>query len=419
MPVITYFWLIRHYGVNAIWYDQWDNIRTVSDPSLGNLWAPDNENRIFFPNLVAVLLAHVDHLNVVHEEFLGATLLVAATAFFVFAHKRRAPSTPWLLYCPVVIVMFYFGQTSNTLYGFQLSWFMVLVSLAGALFLLDVHDLDWWLGAAIACGIIGTFSSLEGLFIWPTGLVLLWIRRKPRTVFLVWIGSGVASGALYFYNYHPYVAGANNSYVLTHPVAGVEFFFSAVGDVLGEALPFVGHNVPVLVFGVALFVLAVWVLVFYGFGRSSSGSAIGQALIIFGLLFALSVTIARTAFGLYAAGGSRYTTFDLLIPIGCYMTLLERPRGRISRQRGFVIGTRAAAVSALVIIVALGTRNGINEAREWHTLMAKAATVTIHIDHASNNEVEAALYPSPWVDIPFIRHEARIARQRDLSSYAS
>ena len=418
LPVVLYFWFIHNYGVNAVWFDQWDDIRVAADPSLGNLWALHNESRIFFPNLIMVALSRLDHLNVVHEEYLGALLLVGASALFILAHKRRAaPQTLWLLYCPVTIVMLYFGQVDNSLWGFQLGWLVSMTALAGSLFLLDVRHLEGWaLAGAIIFGIVGSFSSLQGLLIWPTGLILLWIRRRPSGVFVAWLVGAVLSTVLYFWDFNSTAAGSNG-YAFRHPVAAVEFFFSAIGDVVGEPLPYGGHNNAVLVLGVALVALAVWVLISYGFGESSQAAAIGQALICFGLLFALTITIGRTSSGLYSAGGTRYTTFDLLGPIGCYLALLERAPRRFWLSRRALM---AVTGCALVIVMVLGTKNGINGARAWKASMVTDTRVTLNIDKESNRAVVAALFPAGRAaPVAFVRHEAKVARAHDWATYAN
>ena len=79
-----------------------------------------------------------------------------------------------------------------------------------------------------------------------------------------------------------------------------------------------------MAFGVVILVLAVLVLIKWGFRRDEhSGVPIGIALIVFGLLFALLFTEDRVIFGLQAAAQSRYTTNDLLVLAGIYMTTLS------------------------------------------------------------------------------------------------
>ena len=221
IPVLVYFWLIHHYSVNVISGDQWDNM-TVIRHSYSNLfdwsvyWAQHNEHRIFFPNLVVVLLSRTTHLNIQFEEYLSGLMLTVATAQIIWAHKRRSPSTPWLYYCPVGLLAFSVVQFGNTLWGFQMSWFLVLLALTTALFLLDRAILGWLtLIGAIAAGVVGSFSSFQGLLIWPTGLVLLVIRRRAWPLAGAWALAGVGSIAFYFYDYTDYTTW----YAWEHPLA--------------------------------------------------------------------------------------------------------------------------------------------------------------------------------------------------------
>ena len=130
IPVIAYFWFLQHFALNVIFRDQWSDIYMVNHDWLGNLWAQHDVHRIFFPNLVVIALATYTHLNVVLEEFVSAGCLVAAAALFVLSHRRWAPKTPWLFYVPLVAVLFSLNQVQDTLWGFQLAWYMVLLSLA-------------------------------------------------------------------------------------------------------------------------------------------------------------------------------------------------------------------------------------------------------------------------------------------------
>jgi len=170
-PVILYFWFIHNYGVNWLHADQWYDIKLIRSwfsghLTLGELWAQHAENRIFFQNLLTLLLARTTHFNVVDEEYLGAAMLVGATALLILAHRRRSISVPWLAYCPVAFVMLSIAQWGCALYGFELGWFMVMLALASSLYLLDRSELTRSVMAgAVVAAVVGSFSSLQGLFI--------------------------------------------------------------------------------------------------------------------------------------------------------------------------------------------------------------------------------------------------------------
>jgi hypothetical protein len=452
LPVIAYFWLIHHYGVNAIWYDQWDDINVIAHPTLSNIWAQHNEDRIVFPNLIVLALAHTTHFNVHIEDYLNGVLLTASATLLVMTHKRRSPATPWLFYVPVAVVMFSFVQVGNTLFGFQLAWYLVMLTLAGTLYLLDKPELSWLiLIGAIGIAVVGSLSSLQGLLIWPTGLILLFYRRRANRMLVAWIASAIATVLLYSYHFSSTVGETNNTYVFSHPVTSLEFFFSAIGDVVGEQLPYYGRNNVVIAFGVAIVAVAIWVMVIFGSRRNDSGSPIGVALTCFGLLFAVTITTGRTAYGLWYADSSRYSTFDLFILMGTYLTVLEaRPlrsplappgaataskdrsmtnapldRWAILRSRGgrlinqSVRFVRVFVVGSILVLATLGTRNGLSLADGWHGKLTAASNVTVNIKQAPNSLVSAVLYPLPLDAVGFVRRMARVVQTQGLSMFAT
>ncbi len=81
LPVCAYFWFIHQYGANVLWLDQFDDINLISHSyshtlGLSTLWAQHHESRIFFPNLIVLVLARTSQFNVLLEEYLGGLMLV-------------------------------------------------------------------------------------------------------------------------------------------------------------------------------------------------------------------------------------------------------------------------------------------------------------------------------------------------------
>ena len=410
--ISLYFWFIQHYSVNTIWVDQWSDIPLIrlayaGHLSLASLWTQHGENRNFFQNLITLLLAYSTHYNVVVEEYLSGVMAVGATAFFVLAHHRRSPSTPWVYYVPVALVMLSFVQEANTLFGYTLGWYIVLLALAGAVYLLDRPTLTWpTLVAGIVIAVVGSYSNLYGLLIWPAVLVLFFLRRRPRALVFTWVVSALVTGAVYFIGFDFQAARGNNGYVLSHPFSTIDFFFIALGDGLGIRWP--SRFYPdVAVLGFAIFAVSCWVLITYGRRRDeSSGSPVGVAMICFGLLFCAFMTLGRAWFGQVEAAWSRYTTYDLLVLVGCYVVVLNRPAqhaprgvqndGAIERSSGLPttdapgrtwhesarIGVVIFLTAAIGFQVLLGTVNGISQARAWYASQILAADLTVNIDKA-------------------------------------
>ena len=451
IPVMGYFWFLSRLSVDAIVGDQWGDVAVIQKSYVhffdwGSLWARRNESRVFFPNIIVVLLAHTVHFDVRIEEYLGALMLVAATVFLIWAHKRRSPSTPWLYYCPVVILVFSVVQYGNTLWGFQLAWFLVLLALATTVLLLDRITLNWiTLIGAVAAAVVGSFSLVQGLLIWPTGLVLLYFRRRPLPYVVVWIAAAVASTALYLYNYSS-AGSPYPQYAIRHPLAALKFFLFSIGDVIGNQATKGSANTFVVVFGLGIFILAVGTLLICGFRRDErGGSPIGVALIVFGLLFAAMITQGRSYYGYWGASWSRYTTFDLLILVGVYVALLGRkhvlptdqqgsrtpeeppvdsrwwPAGRVRdwSDRVALPIAQVVVVVAIAIQIPFGVRNGVQQASDWHAWQVKTAEVLRNIDHEPNSAVVFYLdIFLPQSSAHVIRDLARTLQEHRLSVFA-
>ncbi len=276
--------------------------------TFGQLWSLHNENRILFPNLIVLFLSRTTHFNVVIEEYIGSALLLASIALIVLAHRSRLRPVGWLVYCPVVIVMLSLTQYQNALWGFQLAWYLVLACFAVVLFLLDRKVISWpIIAVAIASGMVGSFSSLQGLIIWLAGLILLLLRHRNWAVISVWVVSAAATTIVYFIGFDSGVAGGAASYSLRHPLASMNFYFALLGDVLGFNVTHTGGTTLIIeLFGLIVLVCSGWAVVAYCRGRiAPEGGALAVSIISFGLVFAVFVTESRSVVGIDAASQVR------------------------------------------------------------------------------------------------------------------
>jgi hypothetical protein len=453
LPVTFYLWVVAHYSVNVIEGDQWDDVTVIRASyshliPWGALWAQHNENRIFFPNLLVIALSRTTHFDIRAEEWLSAALMLAGVTLLILTHKRRSPTVPWLYYCPAVIVMLSITQYGNMLWGFQMAWFLVFLALAATLFLLDRPTLTKiaFVGALLTA-VIGSFSSLQGLLIWPVGLVLLYHRRRSWPHWVVWLAVGVASIVLYFHHFNSHIASVGHrGWAFTHPWDSLRFFVFAIGDGFSIQVPAnndYGGYLGIVAFGVILVILGVLAIVTYGLRRDGArGSPIGVALICMGFLFAATITEGRDIFGYWAASASRYTTLDLLVPAGIYLTLLDRPTlwwrtsARVESpplaggvgppdagpgdprwiDRVALPVARALIIVMIVVQVAIAIPNGIKGARSNYVYQAQGAKVLRNINHAGNDELVFFLYV--FSNAEFIRHQALTLEQHHLSVFA-
>jgi hypothetical protein len=439
--VVGYLFFIHLQGVNVAYRDQWSDVQIIGSSysghlTFGQLWAQHNENRIFFPNLVVLALSRLVHFNIVIEEYISGVVLISSVALVVAAHRRRTPQIQWLFYIPVGLLMLSLVQYESTLWGFNLSYYMALGAALVALVLLDSTHPSWPIVVvAVGLGVVASYSSLQGLIVWPAGLILLLLRRRSPSLVVAWIACALVTTGLYFVSFSTTQAGAG-SYALHHPLASVRFFLALLGDVLGVPLHGAGGTSDAVEpLGLVILVASVWAIVSVCRGRiATSGGPLAVALISFGLLFAGLVTASRSAVGISAAGGSRYCTFDLVIVVGLYLIAVEEltvrrigvplTEMRSAEQRpARVLSNRAVAgfagVVAVVVClqVAVGTPEGLSSARTFHASQIQGARVLADINHYPDAFVASTL--GAYQSAAYIRSMARVLEQHHLSLFSS
>jgi hypothetical protein len=331
------------------------------------------------------------------------------------------------------------NQGTMTLWGFAISWYLEIFFLALSIFLLDRPTLSRLvLAGAIFAGAAGSFSSLEGLLIWPVGLLLLYHRSRDLRTVAAWIVSAVVITTAYFYRFDVSLTASDNGYDLHHPVLAIRFFFFAIGNVLGVPI----SNTPtpadygVLAVGAAIFAVACWVLI-VGIPRPAeqSGSSVGVALVLFGMLYTLGLTEGRTGSGL--ADLPRYAIFDLLMLAGCYLAVIDgsltrsrsiRPQlhvqrvttsGRTRKGNGGRQLLLPFVVLGLILVqICVGTYEAFAAADVWHSRELIVADVTANINRAPNGLVQNTI-GSLDQRAGFIRRMTHVASENHLSLFGT
>jgi hypothetical protein len=315
-PIALYFWFIAHYGVNVPYADTWNGtLPLLLDFARGHLtfaelWQPHNENRMLVPDLILVLLDSSTRMNQIIDMLVSGAMLVGAVTIFTWlaVHTLRIPLA-WAIPLPATLLAVI--QTQNALWAFQLAWALIILLTAIALALLELSKTRWLLFALACCAAaLASFSSLQGLIVWPIGLLygtaLGWRRGQAA----VWTALGIASLFLYVLHFGPVYPPARPSAIISQPVLALRFLLILIGS------PFVYHpfamGVLVLSFIVGSLALGVR-------RHTWTRLRLPLALITTAILFDLVVTQGRVSLGLGQATASRYTTYNLVLLSGAYL----------------------------------------------------------------------------------------------------
>lgn len=337
-PIAVAFAYVHEYGVNVVFRDQWEMVTLFRKSSSGtltvsDLWAQHNQHRSFFPRIAMLALGNFTRWNNIAEMYLILTCMLT-TLVAIFLAFKRSVGPRLFLFVPVAFLVFSLRQYWNMLLGYQLNFVFVSTFGVLALYFLYASGSEKYtrlaFSAALASATVAAFSAIQGLFVWPAGLVLLFIApmesRARRVLIGIWGVIGLGEWIAYFIDHETGAGPSPLLYTLSHPLMGVEHFVT----LLGGSLFAPQDRVFAFVSGLLLAgLVAVALLLTYKSGER--GSSFWIALLSFSLLTLVSITVGRAGLGIENALTSRYTTFSLLAVMGTYVMLAKLAIGERSR----------------------------------------------------------------------------------------
>src|SRR5829696_8704963 len=213
IPAALPYLYVRAFGVNVVFADAWDMVLVFHKFFSGrltfaDLYAQHNEHRMFFPKGAELLLGMLTRYNNVAEMYLIVSCFVVTAAVLLLAFRREI-GLPLIFFVPVALLIFSFRQYENMLFGFQINFAFTQTIGVLALYLLyaassnDTKRLAFV--AALGSATVASFSTAQGLLVWPAGLLGLLLgpaATSRKKVFVgIWGLVGVAEWVAYFVDY--------------------------------------------------------------------------------------------------------------------------------------------------------------------------------------------------------------------------
>jgi hypothetical protein len=395
-----YVTFVAVYGVNGLWFDDWGFVGIVHAAHTGHLslsllWTQHNENRMVIPYLAMLAIALPTHYDTKVMMLLDAVVFVATFGVWlaiVSSFCQRKVTLPLVAVCGVV--WFSLADWQNALWGFQLAWYLILGALMAMLLLLlnrspDRTELGRLIGAVVVAA-VASYSSAQGLLLWPVGLICLaWGWRGPRRSSArfeapIWVGAGAVATAIYFVDYSG--NGFSPDVLIDSPRLVVDSVLANIGNVFPSASPLLGvHEVLGAVLLVATGVVSYLSL---RDPKLEPRGALPLCLLVFALLFDVSVTTDRLIFGLALSVTSRYTMANLLLPLGLIAFGWSRlPSGVQLRRLPTAVIAIGGVCGALVLVqLAVSTDYGLRQAAHHQAVMSTANRIVVNFDRIPRAE---------------------------------
>lgn len=355
---------MRYYTPLPVW-DYW---RTAAFLPLyqafdfGVLWRQHNDHRIVFPELVFAadyLLLHGRQLLPLSISFLCylGNWIVLGWAFGSDDSVARPVRSIGILLAGIIIG--WQGSAAVLADTFLLQWtllqFAVLLSLA---FLARLKETAATadLIAVIACAVVATYSSANGVMLWPILLAAAWLLSVgKRQVIAIGIAAALSIGA-YFIGYH-FTGNSSIGNLFRHPLYSIEFIGAYLSMPLGA--------IKSTEFGVLVGLISLGIVILLAITAVRKPLLVSRAgVVLFGSYIFLLLTAVLTAAGrmdpsdriFFAAKATRYLAVPL-ISWGVFILLCLWLSSRLH--------WRFAAPYAIALVVAVLLLLGLPKLRWW------------------------------------------------------
>jgi hypothetical protein len=407
--------IITSHSLVPLW-DEWQEIDAIAtaphhQPPLSWLWSLHSEHRIAVYRLLLLADVHIFHGKqwIFFCGMLAVQCLFLASLVWMvrFAGIR---GTLWraivglgafALFCP--------SQWENFGWGIQVSFLLpgLLAILALAALLkyersIRLHSpKSAYLGLSIVAASVATYSSANGVIVWPL-LLLVAIAFLPRLeVIAAYAGFGVALIGSYLYHYAgpSYHSSPLNS--IRHPLSVLAYMAAYMGVIfpawvkIRELLAIVSGTFGLLV---AIAVTA-WVLTRK---RREPLHIALLGLTFYTLSSGFITALGRVGFGLAQAFSSRYQAFNLLFWFSIVGLVLLAVDEIKSSLRTLVLAAMAAVMLLAFVVFPLGLK-----ASRTRTQQAEAAATAL-LAGVPDKEALGVLYIDPflvWRDGEYFRQQ--------------
>jgi len=369
VPSLLWLGLIWRFGVPVLYADEWTLIPFILKLRAGTLnfrdfLAADGPHpmavtRIFFALFFGS--GPLDPRSVMLASWMLATVSAVIGARYLIwplvadstALPKRLAGIAFGLWALSLV------QFESQLWGFEIGFILTMCCAILGAAVLSVEDLQIWirLGALALIAGIGTLTSGQALMLWPVfaaGILLSERRWPARTIgaALFIMGFGIAMWLCHLRDAGNLGLVQSFGWIFGRPHLALVSFLALLGSPLAYVAGFgqveLAPRLGVMILAVYLFLvlLAVW-------SRNLRKSAPFVILGVYGLLYAVLVTLGRAS-GDYSDWflTSRYTTSALCLPLAILGLSLV--------QFGSV-GGRARITSRVVLIgaIVLGLANSI------------------------------------------------------------
>ncbi len=244
--------------------DYWrvpENLHQYRALDLKGFWRQHNEHRIIFPEIVFaadMLFVHGRQLLPLAVSFVAYLATWFLMAWTLLRHGGVRLLTGTIAISLAAFLAGWPGSSGVLAWAFLLQWTLVQLAALSALFLLAraaETSNNFYLAGAIGSALIATFSSGNGLVLWPVLLIAGVLSLDAKRMVLLF-ASAIVSIATFFYRYH-FLGNTSAAKPAHHPLYFLGFIESYVSMPFGaiKGGPRLGLYIGTVYFAILFFLV--------------------------------------------------------------------------------------------------------------------------------------------------------------------
>ena len=404
-PALACLFMVLRYGVTMVFMDEWlwvkfGEMAQAGTLRLADLWTPFCGHSEFFPRLVYLAVAFASGFNSKAHLLVSYAIVCAGYAAVIKYMLDHVKDELWRCAGGLVLGLLMFSpvQWFSFVWGFVIVFILVSIVPPISLYFLYrrlAAGKRRYLVFAIILGVVGSFSSAQGLLVWPAALMMLALHYRKavfrQPVAITWLAAGAATWFLYLFTLYgqgPGEAGAHLAllgHIVKHPLQFLYYMARMAVEPLYAKASLPLSLLCMLAVACIGVLFAVKLIT-----RYNEKSFFPGAVALFGVM-----TVAMVSFGRItqnAPHASRYTTATLTIYIGAVLYALvnrdmfqnmfhkkepseARGNGRALAAKGgrLLKHTAAALLAAIVLVSAIIWPEGLAQYQESKRFYSQVA----------------------------------------------
>lgn len=419
LPAILGLIYIKFFGVNVVFWDQWELIPLLEKLYIGtlspmDLFAQHNEHRLIFPRIIMLIIAYLTHYNTVIEMYFSwiFAAITLALMFKMYTLDFGNSTFALMKFIPIAWIMFSFRQFENILWGWQIQIYLSVLGFVASIYMLEKSEkINYSFLISIFGGIVSTFSFMNGLIVWPVGLIFIILSKmKNKRVFTIaWALIGILVWSIYFYNwtkpsYHPSLSFAEEN-----PISGITYLITNVGA------PLAFEQSYALLIGIILVISIVILILIMIKNRLITKNAKWLSFILFSLMTSLALTIGRSGFGVEQALSSRYVTFTSLGIVGLYLIIVSLYNNSIKNIKNQKYAILYWTIISIIFVGIIFGYVGGMKIGKYVSASRELMVNNLHNYKWTNDESLKQMYP----DSDVVKERAKILDKYKLNVFYS